>query len=87
MIFQISITFFWVRPDAARSKNRFSRGKIDSIERLYSQKMCAGMCHHLLAPIYSVNISKIPIRQPGPIWEPPKAKKVPKIDFGGFGDL
>ena len=46
--------------------------------------MCAGLRNHLLAPIYHVRISKIPIHQIVPIWEPPIVEKVPKTDFGGF---
>ena len=34
-----------------------------------------------------VNISKIPIRHTGPDLGAAEGEKVPKIDFGGFGDL
>ena len=59
---------------------------IDSMERFNSQKTCAGLRNHLLTPIYSVNISKIPIRHPGPDLGAAEGGKVPKINFGGFGD-
>ena len=42
------------------------------------------MCHHLLAPIYHVRISKIPIHRPGPIWGAADGEKSEENRFWRF---